>query len=211
PTGLRGSNAGVGLEEILKAELEKIHKGIVQANALFEVKGDYALVTSDTNREVKEIKIVARLIQTDSGEELVRLRSQTRLTGTSTLAELIQRTAALPPNGTKEERNKVTQNRLRNPSATTHGPQPTLISSTPNSPYAVELLVKPLGSHDNAAPRAARAEHGQAFVDIQKDELYEVKIYNNSGRPVAVTLTVDGLDVFHFSKNRKSDGRPQFT
>src|SRR5262249_31360026 len=113
PTNLPGSNAGVGLEQLLKLELEALHRGIVQANALYEVKGDYALVSSETTPGLKEIKILARLIQTDSGEELVRLRSQIRLTGTSTLAELIQLTAALPPSGTTTHSTNEIHQRLR--------------------------------------------------------------------------------------------------
>ena len=212
PTNLPASNAGVGLEQLLRLELEALHRGIVQANAVYEVKGDYTLVSSETTPGLKEIKILARLIQTESGDELVRLRSQIRLTGTSTIAELIQLTASLPPSGTKEQRNKEIQQRLRNPLVFVHGPNQTLISSGQGSPYAVELLVKPLrDAAREATPRSAHIENGQAFVEIQKDELYEVRVYNNSGRPVAVALTVDGLDVFHFSQDRKPDGRPRFT
>src|SRR5437868_5351662 len=58
PTKLPFSNAGTGIEEILKGELEQLHKGIVTTTALYEVKGDYALVVSPTDPSLKEIKIV---------------------------------------------------------------------------------------------------------------------------------------------------------
>ena len=40
-------------------------------------------------------------------------------------------------------------------------------------------------------PRPAHDENGQAYVDIQKNELYEVKIHNKSGRPVGIALSIN--------------------
>src|SRR5947209_143835 len=65
PTGLPYSNAGVGIEQILKSELEVLEKGCVVEHAPYEVKGDYLLVTSHSDKERKEIKIKARLIKID--------------------------------------------------------------------------------------------------------------------------------------------------
>jgi hypothetical protein len=213
PTGLPDSNAGVGLERVLVTQLELISPGSVKADAPFEVKGDYALVRSKGDPAMKEIKVTARLIEKESGEELVNFRMETRLNGNNSIAEVVQVTVALPPEGSKEVRNSLIQKRVAEPSVFINGPEKTLISSAKDSLYAIELLVKPLKDHDrqSAKPRAAREEVGKAFVSIEKDELYEVKVYNNSEREVAVALTIDGLDVFHFSKDRDDKGQPRFT
>jgi hypothetical protein len=212
PVGLPHANAGVGLEQLLREALEAIHAGIVQTKAQYEVKADYALVSSELSHDMKEIKFALHIFNTDSGEELNILRSrvQVRLSGTNTIALITGITASVPPNGTKEERNKVLQKAHTSPSVFIHGHEKTLVSCSESSPYAVELLVKPLNSEGTLAPRPAYEQGGLAFVDIQRDELYQVKIYNNSGKPVAITLTIDGLDVFHFSKDRDKEGRPLY-
>jgi hypothetical protein len=213
PTGLQNSNSGPGLERILAAELG----ALVRDDALFEVKGDYALVSSRSAPGLKEILIIARIIEKASGEERKELQLKSQLEGNNTIAEVIQVTASLPPDGSKEERNKEIVDRLKNPSVFIHGPGNTFISSKEGSPYAVELLVKPLSDpKPQALPRRATVESegkrkGKAFVDIRQDELYEVKIHNTSDREVAVALTVDGIDMFHFSKDRDDRGRPRFT
>jgi hypothetical protein len=80
----------------------------------------------------------------------------------------------------------------------------------------VEIRARPIADHGRAAEsRSATAalggKEGLAFVDIQEDEEYEVVIHNRSSRPVAVALSIDGLDVFHFSKERSAKGTPAFT
>jgi hypothetical protein len=81
PTGIPHTSAGVVLETILSVELEDIRKGVVQATAPYEVKGDYFLVTEDNIQELKEMKFVVRLIETQSGDELMVLRRDVQLGG----------------------------------------------------------------------------------------------------------------------------------
>jgi hypothetical protein len=219
PTDLPDSNAGVGFEQILTAELEALSRGVVRADAPFTVKGDYQLVKPRPKRgalperSLREIRVTARIIDKETGEERKELRVEAPFDSTKDILKTVQATAALPPQGNKEERHRELERRLKEPSVFIHGPNHTLISSTADSPYAVELLVKPLENHEKhtAQPRPAREERGLAFVDIQQKELYEVKVYNNSDREVAVSLTIDGLDVFHFSKDRNDRGEPRFT
>jgi hypothetical protein len=52
---------------------------------------------------------------------------------------------------------------------------------------------------------------GEPFVDVGLKDLYEVKVYNDSPREVAVALSIDGLDMFHFSSDRDASGRPKFS
>ena len=210
PTGLPHANAGPCLEGTLRFELETLHKGIVQASAQYKVEGEYALVASERYPGMKEIKIVVRLIDTSTGNDLTRL--QCRLDGTSTIAELTQVTAALPPNGTKEERNRLLQKILEHPSVFIHGRENTLVSSRQESPYALEILVKPMENSrkQQGTPCTVHVEEGHAFVDIHKDQVYEVALHNKSDTPVLAGVFIDGLDVFNFSKDRNRSGRPRY-
>jgi hypothetical protein len=157
---------------------------------------------------MKEIKLRARIIDTNPAKVLPLL--EIRFNGTNPIAELTQITASLPPAGTKEVRNKELQKQLKNPSVFLHGPQNTLVSSRQGSPYAVEILVKPMENirKQQGAPGTVHDEEGHAFVDIHKDQVYEVKLHNNSNRLVAAAVSIDGLDVFYFSKVRTANGWP---
>jgi hypothetical protein len=73
------------------------------------------------------------------------------------------------------------------------------------------LLVKP-SPEAPAEPRAARKEEGQAFVDIKRSEIYEIRLHNATTDEAGVTITIDGLDVFAFSEVRNpKTGGPKYT
>ncbi len=217
PTGraLKSTNSGPGIEGLLIEQLKLSSKrqDIISDDARYEVKGDYALIHSRQNPQLREIKIIARIIETEFGEELKELRVLSSMDGTSTIGEIVQSTINLDPNGTKTERNKKLIDKINNPSVHISGANNSIVSSTSASPYGVEIYTKPLKGHQSkkATSRTARVEQGMAYVDIHKDDLYEVKLYNNSNRPVAAKLLIDGLDMFHFSIERNSHGAPAYT
>ena len=127
------------------------------------------------------------------------------------IAEVLQISASLPPDGSYEERNKKIEEAVRNPSVFVHA-NGTQVSSSDRSSYSIEVRVKPQDAYQTkAVARPARVEKGQAYVDIRQGEVYEVHVFNRSGKEVAVSLSIDGIDEFHFSKDRGKDGRPQFS
>src|SRR5205085_2729693 len=92
----------------------------------------------------------------------------------------------------------------------------TRIKSSKDSLYAIELLVKPYKEYEKQAaqPRAAQEKDGQAFAPIDRGEIYELRIFNYAPVEAAVTATIDGLDLFTFSDDRKDDkkdGPPKFS
>ena len=49
-------------------------------------------------------------------------------------------------------------------------------------------------------------------MEVKRDELYEIRLHNRSRLEAAVTLHIDGLDVFSFSTARDPrTGGPRFT
>ena len=210
PTGLPASNSGPGIEGILSQELEVIRPGCVTKDAAYEVKGDYAFAKSrDPKSEgLKIIQIKTRLIDKEFNEDILQAPLEAVFTGNNTIAQIVQPTVSLPPDGAKKERNEKIDAALREPSVFVDG---TVVRSTPESPYAVEILVKPLGSDEPAQPREITDADGEAFVDLKREELYEVRVHNATAQEVAVALTIDGLDMFHFSQDRRDDGRPRYT
>ncbi|MCA9117727.1 MAG: hypothetical protein KDA79_21800 [Planctomycetaceae bacterium] len=218
PTGLSETNSGPGIEGILHDELERLAVGLVRDDARFEVKGDYAFAMSrnSPNGELKVIKITARIIDMQFAEDLLTIPLRVELDHTQSLAAVLQPTARLEPDpqkagGTKVERNAELDRSVQDPRVHIHGTGQTLVSSAAESRFSVELLVSPLKDRQQAKPRRAVEREGMAFVEIDRGELYEVRIHNSSADEVAVRLSVDGLDMYHFSEDRKEDGTPRFT
>src|SRR5262249_14398748 len=60
--------------------------------------------------------------------------------------------------------------------------------TSPLEPRAAEIVTKDRGV--------------EAFVGINRTELYAVKVYNHTNSDSAITLSIDGLDAFAFSEVR---------
>jgi hypothetical protein len=211
-TGLPDSNFGAIVELLLKEELRKLAENAVSDKADFQIKGDYK---QNRKENPKVVRIEYRI--TDLQNDQVLKDATVQLEGTDTIARAIGYTGTVPKaedlekqgksqREQQKERQAEMQRQADKPAVHTAG---TLIASNPNSPYRVEILVRSLNDYRNnvpAKPRPAKADlkdkEGFAFVPIESDELYEVRIHNRSGKKVAVALSIDGLDVFHFSKER---------
>ncbi len=196
------ANSGPGLLAVLEPLLVK--EGVtINPEAGLLLKGEYGVKAFDGLLRVRlELRILDR-----SGEELVTLpeRYEGLIVQNADIAILLGLTVHLPPAGSAEERNK----RLR-PFFDKDGPKPkpevqdTIVRTQKGSPYGVEVRA-------NAKAKAVRLENGhQPFVDIDVGDLYEIAILNDSGKEAAVRITIDGLDVFTFSEDRKDDGSPKF-
>jgi len=179
--------------------------------------GRYAFVKSrdPEKSELTVVKISASIIDTDISETKAELPFSAEIDSNKEIAKNLQVTARLDPDGTKEDRNKIIAE-AHDPekrSVYVHGPGNTLASSALESLYAVEILAKPLEGHEtqDAQPQKLRDEKKLAFVTLKQGDLYEVKLYNNSNKDVAATLSIDGLDQYHFTKDRDVDGRPRYT
>jgi hypothetical protein len=219
PVGQDNTNSGPGFEAVLTDELNAIRKGAVRTDARIEVKGEYAFAKSRKQSGLKVIKVTAKVVDLDFAEDLEEIDFKVELSGTKTIAEILQLTGAIPdrkPDGTqatKHERNELLDKLNRKPSAHLHGSSKTKVSSSASSPYAVEIAVRPLkGSDAGLKPRAASVNgKGLAFIPINRDEVYEPRIHNNSDADVAIFASIDGVDVFHFSSERNEDGRSKYT
>jgi hypothetical protein len=202
PTDLP-SSAGPAIALLLTEELKK--QGLdVRRRAELTIEGRYVDTIdaqSDRLAVALSIKIVDR-----QGEEIVGLKLKPRgIFGDPTIASLLGLTVQLPPGGDGKERDQRLKDSIKKPRTQL---DKTRISAA-GAPYAIEVLVKSGGKY---LPRAAKEEDGLAFVPIKRDEVYAIRLVNDSPHEAAVTVTVDGLNVFTFSEIRdKKTGRPCFS
>jgi hypothetical protein len=186
------ASGGPAIAKALADELKKL--GVtVNRRAALEVNGEFRDVEETTNKMLA-LEIKAQVVNRN-GERVGTLPAR-GIFNVTTIASLVGATVAMPADATPEARNEKLAQAVENPKvhlATTR------ISATPDSPYAIEILVK---SGDDYRPRAATKDDGFAFLTLGRGELYAVKLVNDSPHDAAVTLTIDGLNDFAFSENK---------
>jgi hypothetical protein len=213
------SNSGPGLTETLKSLLNELRPGIVQRQAPLSLRGRYDKVADPRDPTARIlIKVTAEITDKNAtrvDEKFAEIRD------TPLLANLVGATVSLPPETTPPQRNLLLQNAIARPSFAGSGNK---IRTTPTSPYAIEILVtskaaapRDAGDWNQIPARAPRSENGQAFVDIERNEVYAIRIHNDFEergvpREAAVFVTIDGLDMFTFSEMRDPrTNRPRYS
>lgn len=86
------------------------------------------------------------------------------------------------------------------------------------SPFAIEILAAPKSAAPQSASewstvqaRPLRDEEGLYYVDLERDEVYAVRLFNEGDVDAAVYLEIDGLNSFAFSDLRNAEGRPLYS
>ncbi len=199
------SNSGPAIAKMLGEELEKV--GVkVQKRANLEMKGDYLDVEDKKNKQMAAL-LKGRILDR-SGTVITEF--ERGIFGDETLASMFGLTVQLPPSGDLKARDKALREGFDNPKTYITS---TRISAGPGSPYAVEMLIK---AGDQWLPRPAAPgmgdEKGFAFVPIKRQEIYAVRLINDSPYEAAVSLAIDGMNVFSFSDVRDEiTGRPKYS
>jgi hypothetical protein len=186
------ATAGPVISKALTDELEKAHVN-VRRRAELEVRGDYVDV-QDKETQFLAVQIKAEIVDR-RGERVVVLEPRGILDVT-TIVTLIGVTTTLPAGATDKERDRTLTDSVDNRKVSLAS---TRIAAGADSPYAVEVLVK---SGNDYHPRAASVDRdGFAFLKIRRDEIYAIRLINDSPFEAAVTLTIDGLSTLAFSAN----------
>jgi hypothetical protein len=186
------ASAGPSIAKCLADELKTLGVSI-KRRAELEVNGRYQDV-DDADSKRLAVRIKAHIVDR-SGDEVLTLEPRATFNMT-TIASLTGLTVAMPADGTDKERNDALAEALDKPDVHLAS---TRIAAATDSPYAIEIQVK---TGEGYRPRAAsKDEDGLAFVKLLRDELYAIKLINDSPSDAAVTVTIDGLNVFAFSAN----------
>jgi hypothetical protein len=194
------ASGGAGIKHALAEELKRV--GVrVEKRADLEIKGDY-FDAEDKQTKLLALVLKARVIDR-AGTEVAKF--QRSLFDVATIGALLGTTVLLPPGLDEQARDRTLREGIDRPRFQLSGAR----VSEPGSPYAVEVLVKSRGEYQ---PRPAQLVDGLAFVPIKRDEVYAIRLINDSAHDAAVTLTIDGLSVFAFSEVKDpKTGRPKYS
>ena len=187
---LRGA-AGPGISQVLAEELQKV-KITVEKGADVQVRGTYVDVI-DNKSKLLAAQIKGELV--DAGDRTL-LSFSRGVFGDQALASLFGTTGNITPTDDVKKRSEELTEAIDNPNVSVDGAK---ITTKKGTPYAIEVQVLRGGQY---APRAATVVDGQAFVKINRDEVYAIKLINDSAEEASVALTIDGLSMFTFSENK---------
>ena len=211
---LDNANAGPGVAEDLKSLLQEL-KVAVDANSPLSLQGTIHKVADPQNSKLMMIKIKATI--TDAAAITVA-NLPFEIRDTALIGGILGVNTSLPALATREKRNEKLQEALKQPSYFQHG---TLIKSRRESPFGIELLVTSLATAPKDAAGWARVparpvvrRRGLPFVEINADEVYAIRIHNRQPDRLdaAVTVSIDGIDVFNFSQIRNpATNQPKYT
>jgi len=186
------ASGGPSIAYRLTVELEKL-KIKVKLQSKYGVEGKFRIVL---DKQSQEYALEVRGEVSDLTGKVV-FRFQRASFGETGLARLSGVGGSdLPPQAPRKERVSIIIERLPKPTTTCRG---TLIQSSPQSPYAVEVLALDGGSQ-KFRPLTPRLVENLAFVDIKREQAYVVRLVNRSNHDAAVALYIDGLSMFTFSK-----------
>jgi hypothetical protein len=194
------ASSGLAIAKALKVELKRF--GVESFDkATYMVTGEYRLVNDDNGREV--VKISSRIADQDALRLATDLEPRT-ITDKTTIEILKGGTTQIldianqPPKAADKKDDGKELVKSAPVSSTPHIAAQTRVSAGPNSPYAIEVMVQSDGKY---APRKVEVDaDGHAFVRLFQGEKYAVYAYNNSNLDAAVSLMIDGLNVFELSK-----------
>jgi WD40 repeat protein/tRNA A-37 threonylcarbamoyl transferase component Bud32 len=198
------SSAGPGIAKALSDALKK-QKVTVQNNAALSVDGDFSDF-NDAQSGRLGVRVTFRIKDSEGKVALAFARDVFRGDANDTsIQELLGVSTSAEGNATDEQRDQLTRESLKDPIVTIAG---TRIMARPKRPYAIEVLVK---SGDTFEAKVPESINGRAFVKLDKNDTYAVRLVNTSNFDAAVTLTIDGLNVFALSGVEDETGDPKLT
>jgi hypothetical protein len=183
------TSAGPGLAKILTEELKK--NGVeVKRRSKLGIKGEFLDVT-DNFKGTKRLGVQLKVQVVDRGNKALA-ELDIGILDNPDIATLLGITGPLNPKADDKARNEELKVRLDNPKVFIAGSR---VASDKDRPFAMEIVVA-----DKA--RKAEKEDGLAYVKIDREEIYAVRLYNDADYEVAVSLSIDGINMFAFSEVR---------
>jgi len=192
------ASSGPGICEQMRLELHQV--GIrVETSARLKIKGTYeGAIEEKTSRLMLSLKVqvvderdvtIINLNRSAYGEEVVL----------SALAPTLMLPLDADEKGREDAVIKVFDK------ATVHITD-NRVKPAAECPYGVEVWVKEGREY---RPRMPRDEKGLAYVPLKRDDIYAVRLVNDSDHEAAVTLAIDGLHTLSFSEiKERNTGRP---
>lgn len=195
------ASGGVEISRSIAEQLEKA--GIkVSDDADLQLMGRFKLAERKQHPQDRfeslALEIEATILDGD-GDELIQMPIS--VFGSVAL-QIAGQTAEIPPDLPEAIRQERLINQTKAPPTRTEQAK---VKPSGTSPFAMEILVRNGNRLDSRSPKLD--SQSLAFVDLHHGEEYLVRLYNEAPFEVAVTVTVDGVDMFVDATDMPKDSR----
>ncbi|QDU35961.1 hypothetical protein Mal4_02440 [Maioricimonas rarisocia] len=182
------ASGGAGIANQLTGHLEKAGV-LIARRANVGLRGRFSL--GKTARGQATATITGELVD-NSDRTLLSFSRQVE--SESDIASITGLTFEVEADAPIKQRSEEIVATVDNPTTHLDG---TVVRARDGSPYGIELLVKDPGG--SFSPRPGVLDDGLAFVDIAVNDIYRIRLINDTDYDAAALVTIDGLSIFAFS------------
>lgn len=206
PTALQAS-AGPGIALTLEDELKKLEIQVNRRSRL-QVEGKYSPVCDSKEVAVRiEGQVLERSGDVAGTFKVVSTLTPRGIKGPTGVGRVFGATFAVSPAWTPEREYEVIApliDDMPDPNRTPTRPNidsdhGTVLRPAVNSPFGLEVQVLK-GTKYQPLPLADL--DGLAFVKLARDDIYAIRVINDAPHDVAVSMTIDGVNMFRFSEHK---------
>jgi hypothetical protein len=185
------ANPGPGLIKLLGDELKKL--GVtIKGGAKLGLTGEFRPVEDEESKSLgMELKV--RIVNNFGRPQQVL---SCGILGAPDIAVLAGLSVELKMTEDADQRKKQLEKALDKAELFVRG---TTVTNKATTPYAVEVLV-------NSDARQPELTDNRAYVDLERGEIYTIRLHNRSNREAGVLLAIDGINVFAFNEDPEKDG-----
>jgi hypothetical protein len=194
-----GANASDNLAKELTNALKK--KNVkVEDGARLVIDGDFRAVRDEATG-LAAVQVNFRLRSTSEVLLVLARKIAPKNNNDNSVSDLLGVTF----NKVDAEEQAVLRAMLKDPPVTISGGR---VLPRPRSPVAIELQVK---DGDDFVTKEPQQVNGRAFVRLKKDDVFHIRLINTSKVDVAVTLDIDGINLFAFCEEKDALGDPKYS
>lgn len=211
-TSVKGS-AGPEIQLKLSQMLQQMNVSVDADKYRYEINGNY-LPYNDPKSDLYGVKLVTRLVDAEDGTTLGEFPRF--VFGPESVPRLLGLTFSSKGGSDPKIQSVSFKKSVQSPEVFLTG---ALVSASPVSPYSVELLILKSGQYQ-AIPMSSDAQK-RPLAPLSKNDVYAIRLMNNSDHDAAVRVTIDGVNTFEFSEQsprpnywivpQSKDGKPGTT
>lgn len=201
------SSAGVALVQSLNEQLQRAGYA-TDEGARWSIAGAF-WPYRDNEAANQDVGVFLEFELTDRANSRAEpFRFSRGVLGDAEVVSLTGPTLAIDSSQTRVEQQQALADSLDHPRCLVRDG---VIHASDASPYGVQILVK---QGQEYVPIPATASNGIGQVSLGLEQVYAIRIHNKSGKPTAIRVLIDGLDMFGFADfpgGRNARGTPKYS
>jgi hypothetical protein len=199
--------ASSGVLQSLTDEL-KLQKVTYKRNARYQLWGQFVSQRTAQPASIQVAAFEFSIRDRDQNSDVVQRLPEHKVVGRAEVEKLLPPPVSAPSPAPATAKKLPGSARVVTVASSPFRIDGTRVFAAGDDRFGIEVLLKTSGGYKPLTPTM---EDGVVFADIPLDGVYAVNLINRSHGDAAVDLSIDGISMFQFCKDRKADGKPLYT